>query len=82
MSLVSNISPATAHHADPGGNGVALIDYNRYVTVSGCSLRHVAEVGFVVQGMTDGIDATGGNYPIHTRISRNFVYEVATKMRG
>ena len=42
----------------------------------------MAEVGFVVQGTTDGIDATGGNYPIHTRISRNFVYEVATKMRG
>ena len=42
----------------------------------------VGRVGFVVQGLTDGIDATGGNYPLDTRIHSNFVYEVATKMRG
>eukprot|EP00040_Diaphanoeca_grandis_P030603 m.181184 g.181184 ORF g.181184 m.181184 type:complete len:915 (-) comp32055_c0_seq4:30-2774(-) len=66
----------------PGGNGVAILDYNRDVEVAGCSLRHVGEVGFVVQGKTDGINATQGNYPMQTRIHHNFVYEVATKMRG
>jgi hypothetical protein len=83
--FVSGAENVTLNDLDldhPGGNGIALIDYNRDITVSGCSLRHVAEVAFVVQGVTDGIDATGGKYPIGTRITRNFVYEVATKMRG
>ena len=61
---------------------MAILDYNRGVEVANCSLTHVGEVGFVVQGQTDGINATGGNYPIDTRIHHNFVYEVATKMRG
>jgi hypothetical protein len=66
----------------PGGNAVAIIDYNRGVVVAHCSIRHVGEVGIVVQGSTAGIDATGGNYPVGTHIHHNFVYEVATKMRG
>jgi hypothetical protein len=45
-------------------------------------------VAFVVQGQTDGgLDATGrtaasSRFPVGTWIHHNFVYEVATKMRG
>ena len=82
VSGAENVTISKLDIDHPGGNGVAIIDYNRDVVIAGCSLRHIAEVGFVVQGVTDGIDATAGTYPIGTRITENFVYESATKMRG
>jgi len=58
------LSKLTIDHA--GGNGIAVLDYNRGVTVSDSVLRHIGEVGIVVQGSTNNsIDTigAGSNYP-------------------
>ena len=66
----------------PGGNGVCISNYNRNTTVSNNHLKQLGEVGIALIGSTDLINATGGNFPMSTKISGNLIHEVATKLRG
>ena len=68
--------------AHTGGNGVAVVDYNRDFSISNSSFRYIAEVGIAMQGLTDGVNATRGNFPLDSKIESNLLYEVATKLRG
>ena len=81
VSGAANVSlrALTLDHA--GGNGIAVLDYAREVSVIGCILRLVAEVAIVVQGVTDGIDGTRGEQPRGTTFAGNLVRDLGINER-
>ena len=74
------LSGCEVHHT--GGNAVAVLEYNRNVSITSNHFSHTGEVPISLQGVTDWIDATAGNFPESTVIAGNLIHEVATKLRG
>ena len=68
------------HHT--GGNAIAILAYNRRVSVTSNHFSNIGETPVNLQGDTDLIDATGGNFPLETKVARNLIHEVSTKLRG
>lgn len=56
-----------------GGNGVAILNYNRNTTVADSEFVWVGESGIISVGSTDRIDGTKGDQPRGNQILRNLV---------
>ena len=58
-----------------GGNGVALIDFNRNASVSANEMRLLGENGVILVGSTDWVDGRGGDQPRFNAVSENLIYQ-------
>ena len=59
-----------------GGNGVALIDFNRGAKIVGNEMRHLGENGVILMGSTNWVDGRNGEQPRFSEISGNLIHHL------
>ena len=59
-----------------GGNGVALLDFNRGAHIAANEMRHLGENGVILMGSTQWVDGRNGEQPRFNEISGNLIHHL------
>lgn len=67
---------------DVGGNGLVISGFGRSVRIENNTFVRFGAAAIAVLGRTKLIDATGGDFPVGTLISRNIAYDGGIYLKG
>ena len=59
-----------------GGNGVALVDFNRHALITANEMRFLGENGVVMVGSTDWVDGRAGTQPRFCTVDGNLIHHI------